>query len=96
MRRRYLVAYDIANPKRLRHVAKSMKGWGYRFQYSLFLCDLNGRELIEMRQDLVEIAHHHEDSIVIIDLGEVDRWDPHRVETIGIDKDDRPEGPYVY
>ncbi|MDR0535374.1 MAG: CRISPR-associated endonuclease Cas2, partial [Puniceicoccales bacterium] len=34
-RRRYLVCYDIANPKRLRRVARLLEGFGTRLQYSV-------------------------------------------------------------
>jgi CRISPR-associated protein Cas2 len=69
MRRLYLVAYDITNPKRLRRVHKSMKGFGDRIQYSVFLCPLAKRELIEMRWILGEIIDNKADQILILDLG---------------------------
>ena len=36
----YLVAYDIANPKRLRKVATACEDFGSRRQYSVFACRL--------------------------------------------------------
>ena len=45
----YLVSYDIADPKRLKTVFKVMKGWGDHLQFSVFRCDLNPRELVELR-----------------------------------------------
>ena len=36
----YLICYDIADPKRLRKVAKILEGHGIRTQYSVFQCDL--------------------------------------------------------
>jgi CRISPR-associated protein Cas2 len=35
-RLRYLVSYDISDPKRLRKVARSLEGFGVRLQYSVF------------------------------------------------------------
>jgi len=35
-----LVAYDIADPKRLHHVARVCEDWGVRVQYSVFECRL--------------------------------------------------------
>jgi len=96
MRRRYLVGYDIANDRRLQRVGKTMKGWGYRIQYSVFLCDLNGIELVGMRQDLKSLMNEREDSVFIVDLGEVGRWDPRRVQVLGIDKGEEPDGPLVF
>jgi len=68
-RRRYLVAYDIREDKRLRRVHKTMKGYGWSLQYSVFICDLDAMELLAMRTDLGDIIHHALDSIVIVDLG---------------------------
>ncbi|CAN5397202.1 CRISPR-associated endonuclease Cas2 [soil metagenome] len=70
MRRRYLVAYDICHPKRLRRVCKTMEGYGERLQYSVFVCDLNGMELVGMKTDVSIEMDFGEDSVVIIDLGE--------------------------
>jgi len=36
----HLVAYDIANPKRLRRVAQTCEDFGIRVEYSVFECDL--------------------------------------------------------
>ena len=38
---RYLVSYDICDPKRLRRVARSLEGFGVRLQYSVFECPLD-------------------------------------------------------
>jgi CRISPR-associated protein Cas2 len=96
MRRRYLVGYDIADDKRLQRIGKAMKGWGYRVQYSLFLCDLNGMELVAMRSALKVEMNDREDSVLIFDLGGVDRWDPLRVQVLGRDKGEEPDEPFVF
>ena len=69
-RKRYLVAYDIREDKRLRKVHKTMKGYGWPLQYSVFICDLDRIELLALRTDLGEIIHHAADSIAIVDLGD--------------------------
>ena len=71
-RKRYLVAYDIREDKRLRRVHKTMKGYGWSLQYSVFICDLDIMELLAMKTDLGEIIHHGLDSIAIVDLGAPD------------------------
>lgn len=71
-RRRYLVAYDIRNDRRLRAVATCMESFGERVQYSVFVCDLSGRELAEMSLQLERLMRLMEDSVMIIDLGGVD------------------------
>lgn len=68
-RRRYLVAYDIRDDKRLRRIHKTMKGYGWSMQYSVFICDLDAIELTAMKTDLAQIMHHAADSIAIVDLG---------------------------
>ncbi len=68
-RRRYLVAYDIADQRRLREVHQEMLGWGTRLQYSVYLCDLTKPELIRMRRKLASLIDESNDSIVLFDLG---------------------------
>jgi len=68
-RRRYLVAYDIRESKRLRRVHKAMKGFGWAMQYSVFICDLDALELTRLRMTLGDLIHHMADSIAIVDLG---------------------------
>jgi len=70
-RRRFLIAYDIANPNRLRRVCKVMEGYGERLQYSVFISDLNPSELVHARAEVEEEMLMTEDSVVIVDLGEV-------------------------
>ena len=68
-RRRYLIAYDISEPKRLRRVIKVMEGYGQRLQYSVFLCDLSASEEMSWRGDILDVVNLAEDSVVRIDLG---------------------------
>jgi CRISPR-associated protein Cas2 len=68
-RRRYLVAYDIREDQRLRAVASCAESYGYRIQYSVFICDLSEQEVIVMRGELETLAKTTEDSIMIVDLG---------------------------
>ena len=68
-RNRYLVAYDIREPKRLRRVHKTMQAYGWAMQYSVFICDMDYMELMDLQTDLGSIINHRMDSIAIIDLG---------------------------
>ena len=68
-RRRYLVAYDIRNDKRLRRVHKTVKAFGWSMQYSVFIGDLDRMELIDMKLQLADIIDHSEDTIAVIDVG---------------------------
>ena len=69
MRRIYLVTYDIADPKRLRRVFKTMKGFGHHLQLSVFQCDLTPQARIEMETALEDIINHSEDQVLVFDLG---------------------------
>jgi CRISPR-associated protein Cas2 len=71
-RRRYLVAYDIRDDVRLRTVATCMEGYGYRIQYSVFVCDLSDQEAVVMRSDLETRMKTTEDSVMVVDLGRSD------------------------
>lgn len=71
-RRRYLIAYDICDPQRLRQVCKTMEEYGERLQYSVFVCDLSRTELIHARAKVERQMKLTEDSVVIVDLGETD------------------------
>ena len=68
-RRRYLVAYDIREDKRLRSVAACVEGYGERIQYSVFVCDLTDQEAVTMRGDIENRIKPSVDSVMIIDLG---------------------------
>lgn len=72
-RRRYLVAYDIADPKRLRRVCATMECYGERLQYSVFISDLSLAERAPRLEDEIgAIMKFSEDSVVHIDLGPTD------------------------
>jgi CRISPR-associated protein Cas2 len=68
MRRLYLVAYDICEPRRLRKVFKTMQGFGEHLQLSVFQCDLTAIDRIEMQAALEGIINRDEDEVLIIDL----------------------------
>jgi CRISPR-associated protein Cas2 len=68
-RRRYLVAYDIRDDRRLRNVATCVEGYGERIQFSVFLCDLSDQEAVLLRGDVEARIKPSEDSVMIIDLG---------------------------
>lgn len=68
-RRRYLVAYDIRDDRRLRNIASCMEGYGTRIQYSVFVCDLSDRERVLMRGEVEHLMKVSEDSVMVVDLG---------------------------
>ncbi len=69
MRHAYLVTYDISDPKRLRAVYKLMLGWGEHVQLSVFHCELNARELVELKDQLSRVIEPAEDQVLFGLLG---------------------------
>jgi CRISPR-associated protein Cas2 len=72
MRQAFIVSYDISDPKRLRHVYKIMQGYGEHLQLSVFRCELDKRELVELRAKLSKAVHHERDQVLFVDIGPVD------------------------
>lgn len=68
-RTRYLVSYDISDPKRLRRVAKVLEGFGARLQYSVFECPLDDMRLAMAKAALQKIINHDEDQVLFVSLG---------------------------
>jgi CRISPR-associated protein Cas2 len=69
MRQAYIVSYDVCDPKRLRKVFKIMRGYGEHLQLSVFRCELNDRELVELKAKLTEVIHDNLDQVLFIDMG---------------------------
>lgn len=68
-RTRFLVSYDIRDPKRLRSVHRLVKDFGWPMQYSVFICDLDAVEVLMLKQELNGVIHHTEDSVAFVNLG---------------------------
>lgn len=72
-RRRYLVTYDIADDKRRNEVFKLCRQQGDHTQYSVFIAELDARELISFQAELDEFINAREDQILFADLGPAER-----------------------
>jgi CRISPR-associated protein Cas2 len=68
-RTRFLLAYDISDPSRLRRVHDVAKTFGYPLQHSLFVCDLDELELVALHRHLSAEVDHRADRVSIFDLG---------------------------
>lgn len=90
-RRHFLVCYDIADDKRLAHVAKTVKDFGTRLQYSVYHCELSDIDLVRLRESLRDTIHSQEDRVLFINLGPVHQSGalPDTIETLGM----KPEIP---
>ena len=83
MRQSYIVSYDVSDPKRLRKVFRTMRGYGDPLQLSVFQCELSGRELVELRKDLGQIIDHKEDQVLFIDIGPADGRGQGAIRSLG-------------
>ncbi|MCX6934833.1 MAG: CRISPR-associated endonuclease Cas2 [Verrucomicrobia bacterium] len=82
-RTRFLVSYDICNPKRLRQVARVLEGFGTRLQFSVFECPLDAMRLASVRAALAEKIHHEEDQVLFVSLGPASADTSLTIEAIG-------------
>ena len=64
----YLVAYDIADPKRLRKVARACEDFGLRRQLSVFLCRLSATDLVRLRSRLYDVIDLDKDQVLFVPL----------------------------
>jgi CRISPR-associated protein Cas2 len=83
MRQRYIVTYDIRDPRRLRKVFKVMKGYGEHLQFSVFRCDLSQMTLALMKASLLEVINSVEDQVLIIDVGPTEGRGEEVFESLG-------------
>ncbi len=92
-----LVSYDVATSdragaKRLRQVAKVCVNNGQRVQYSVFECMVDPAQWVGMRQQLIDVIDHTQDSLRFYFLGA--NW-RRRVEHIGAKEGIDQEGPLI-
>lgn len=66
----YFMSYDIANPKRLVKVAKTLENYGIRIQYSFFECEMEKSLCENLRDEILKIINLKEDSLRIYPLCE--------------------------
>lgn len=83
MRKTFIVTYDIRDDKRLRKVFKTMRNWGDHLQLSVFECQLNPTELVDLKNALGAIIHHELDQILFIDLGPSEGRGDRVIEAMG-------------
>ncbi|MCS6877679.1 MAG: CRISPR-associated endonuclease Cas2 [Geminicoccaceae bacterium] len=78
----FVVAYDIADPKRWRRVYGLLLGYGAWLQLSVFQCRLDRKRLVQLEASLRERIHAREDHVLLLDLGPADRVQV-RVRSLG-------------
>jgi len=65
-----IVAYDIADPKRLNHVAKIIKDYGTRVQKSIFEVTVDTKHFMEMKARIENEIVPAEDGVKFFPLCE--------------------------
>lgn len=68
-RRHFFVSYDISDDRRRDQVFQVCKDFGNHVQYSVFLCELDRRELVLLREQLRELIHQGQDQVLLVDVG---------------------------
>jgi len=62
-RSQYVIAYDIPDDKRRNKIARTLEGHGERVQYSVFECQLKGKQFTALWKELGELVQPAEDSL---------------------------------
>jgi CRISPR-associated protein Cas2 len=96
VRRLFIVAYDISDPKRLRKVFRILKGYGDHLQLSVFRCDLTASQRIQLAAKLQVEIEAAEDQVMFVDLGPSDGR-AHSIAYVGRPGlSGEPRGPKVF
>jgi CRISPR-associated protein Cas2 len=83
MRHRYLVCYDISDPKRLKRVAQICEGYGIRFQLSVFECILDDLAYQKLKSRASKVMNQDEDQLLLVCLGPEEGQSESRYESVG-------------
>ncbi len=63
MSRLYIVCFDVADPRRLRAVSRTLEDFGCRVQYSVFECYLDEKEHHDLQQKIATIIDLEADHV---------------------------------
>jgi len=97
---RWVIAYDIADPERLRRVHDYLKRRAFHLQYSVFLADASDSTLGDLLDDLRVLIDEGADDIRVYRIPASPWWRvvgrrpmPESIELLGPLTPDRREGP---
>lgn len=71
MRGCYLLCYDVCDDARLRRAGKISLQFGYRLQYSVYVCELSDVERAKLVRSLNRVLNSAEDRALLVSLGPV-------------------------
>lgn len=91
----FIVCYDICEPKRLRQVYKTMRGFGEHWQYSVFHCELTPARKVRLLSLLEDIIDHSEDQVMFAPVGPVGGTNQRSIEVLGKRRPRSPRGPVI-
>jgi CRISPR-associated protein Cas2 len=69
MRDCYVLCYDVSDDARLRRAGKIALQFGYRLQYSVYVCELSDVERSKLERSLNRALNSAEDRALLIGLG---------------------------
>ena len=69
---KWLIIYDISNPKRLQRVARKMKSYATRVQKSVFEMEAPQKTLDKLRNEILKIIDDEKDYVVYFSICEPD------------------------
>ncbi|MFQ6114249.1 MAG: CRISPR-associated endonuclease Cas2 [bacterium] len=78
-----VVSYDIVEDKTRTQLAKKLLNFGKRVQYSVFECDLNKKQIEQMKKQTLKFVNLNEDSLKIYKLCEHCAG---QIESLGVKK----------
>lgn len=67
---RLIISYDIVDNKRRTKLAKRLLNFGARVQYSVFECDLDAKQLAQLKKQVLPGLNLEEDSLRIYQICE--------------------------
>lgn len=93
-----LITYDVSTEadggkRRLRRVARACRDFGQRVQYSVFECDVDPAQWVELRDRLIKEIDPAHDSLRFYQMGA--NWKA-RVEHVGAKPALDLDGPLVF
>ncbi len=88
-RAKFLVCYDIADPRRLSRVHRCIKQRGLPMQYSVFMAIMSPRQLDALLCELADIVHPGQDDVRAYRL-------PPRPDIVYIGPEPLPEGVMLH
>ena len=93
-----LVTYDVntttpTGKKRLSKIAKACSNYGQRVQNSVFECDVDAAQLVQLKAKLLKIIDENADTIRFYNLGQ--KYTS-KIEHYGIKVSYDPEGELIF